>query len=74
MQCQCGFLSQDVLLNVVEPPSEEAMDNAMQRLQDVGALDEEEVRERERERVCACTHACVCVCVCFACVSMCVCV
>ena len=45
MLCQYGFLSQDVLLNVVEPPSEEAMDNAMQRLQDVGALDEEEVRE-----------------------------
>ena len=49
MLCQYGFLSQDVLLNVVEPPSEEAMDNAMQRLQDVGALDEEEVREMERE-------------------------
>jgi HrpA-like RNA helicase len=33
-----------VLLNVVEPPSEEAMENAMQRLQDVGALDEDEVK------------------------------
>ncbi|XP_070180183.1 putative ATP-dependent RNA helicase DHX57 [Littorina saxatilis] len=39
------FASDDpraVLCNVVEPPAMEAMDNAMQRLQDVGALDEEE--------------------------------
>lgn len=33
--------AKDILSNVVEPPSEEAMDNALHRLQDVGALDEE---------------------------------
>ncbi|XP_076442712.1 putative ATP-dependent RNA helicase DHX57 [Babylonia areolata] len=32
----------DVLHSVVEPPDVEAMDKAMQRLQDVGALDDEE--------------------------------
>nr|KAG5714408.1 hypothetical protein BaRGS_006854 [Batillaria attramentaria] len=31
----------EILSNVVEPPSEEAMENALRRLQDVGALDEE---------------------------------
>nr|KAG5699673.1 hypothetical protein BaRGS_022071 [Batillaria attramentaria] len=31
----------EILSNVVEPPSEEAMENALCRLQDVGALDEE---------------------------------